>query len=59
MPPADEFDTIIQAVHAGYPAPEATPAPRRHRLLLFAAGTGLWLVDGMLLYLFVWLLLHG
>jgi hypothetical protein len=59
MPPADEFDTIIQRAIDLPAAPAATPAPRRHRLLLFAAGTGLWLVDGMLLYLFVWLLLHG
>jgi hypothetical protein len=60
MPPSDEFDTIIQAVNAGYPAPGAGPVkPSSHPVLWFAAGTGLWVVDGILLYLFLWLLLHG
>ena len=61
MPP-DEFDTIIQNVIA---APEATrlmkhaPAPARHPVLWFAAGLILWQANGLLLYLFLWLLIHG
>jgi len=59
MPSADEFDTIIQNVKAGYPEPEADPVKRPHPVLWFAVGAALWVVDGILLYLLVWLLRHG
>jgi hypothetical protein len=67
MPP-DELDTLIQSWMA---TPEATrllkpvPAPggqrvqQPHPVLWFAAGLVLWQVNGILLYLFLWLLLHG
>ena len=62
MPPSDEFDTLIQALHV---APEATrlmkhaPAPPHHPVLWFAVGCGLFLLNAILLYVFVWLLRHG
>jgi hypothetical protein len=67
MPP-DEFDidTIIQDIIA---APEATrlmkhaPARKRGRqpepVIRFARGTFWWLANAILLYLFLWLLIHG
>jgi hypothetical protein len=71
MPP-DELDTLIQSWMA---APEATrllkpvpaPGPQRvqarvqqpHRVVWFAAGLVLWQLNGILLYLFLWLLLHS
>jgi len=63
--PSDEFDTIIQDVLS---APEATrllkparvrPRVRSHPVVWFAAGLVLWQLNGILLYLFLWLLLHG
>jgi len=68
MPSPDQFDTIIQNV---LDAPEATrllkPVPARarqrvqqsHPVVWFAAGLVLWQLNGILLYLFLWLLLHG
>jgi hypothetical protein len=68
MLPDDKLDTLIQSWKA---APEATrlmqPVPARaqpraqqpHPLLWFAVGLALWQVNGILLYLFAWLLLHG
>jgi hypothetical protein len=67
MPSPDQFDTIIEAVNGGY-GREATrllkPVPARARLRVhpvvwFAAGLVLWQLNGILLYLFLWLLLHG
>jgi hypothetical protein len=57
MPPGDNFDTIIQHVSGGYPEPEAGPVRPDHRVLRFLAGTGLFLLDAILLKLFV-LVLH-
>ena len=65
MPSADEFDTIIQAVRDGWPPsmpPSVVgggPVKPSHPVLWFAAGAALWVVDGILLYLFLWLLRHG
>jgi hypothetical protein len=63
MPP-DEFDTLlIRDITAGYPGPGASPVARHHRpghpVLWFALGCGVWLVDAILLWLFVWFLRHG
>jgi hypothetical protein len=58
MPP-DESGTLIQSAVAGYPGPEATPARPPHQVLWFAAGLGLWLVDAILAWAFVWFLRHG
>jgi hypothetical protein len=68
MPP-DELDTLIQSWMA---APEATrllpkPVPAQaqkrvqppHRVVWFAAGLVLWHLNGILLYLFLWLLIHA
>ena len=52
-----QFDRLIQDVRAGY-GREATPAPP-HQVLWFAVGTGLWVLDAMLVWLFVWFLRHG
>jgi hypothetical protein len=62
MPSADEFDTIIQAVNAGYPQPEAGPVKHRrqpHPVLAFEVGTILFLAIAILGYVLVWLLRHG
>jgi hypothetical protein len=63
MPSPDELDTLIQNGFAGYPTPGAGPAPQpsppAHRVLWFAVGMVLWQANGILLYLFLWLLLHG
>jgi len=53
-----DLDTIIQDIKTGRPTREAGPATG-HPVLWFAVGAGLWVVDGILLYLFVWLLRHG
>jgi len=55
----DRLDSIIQDIKAGYPAPEADPVKPSHPVLWFAVGAALWVVDGILLYLFLWLLRHG
>lgn len=57
----DEFATLIQSAVAGYPGPEATLQQRRqpHAVLWFAGGLGLFLVDAILAWLFVWFLRHG
>ena len=55
----DQFDTIIQDVLNGHPAPGGDPVKPSHPVLWFAAGAALWVVDGILLYLFLWLLRHG
>ena len=59
--PGDEFDldTIIQDIIAGPSALEADPVKPSHPVLWFAVGAALWVVDGILLYLFLWLLRHG
>ena len=55
-----QFDRLIQDVRAGY-GREATLHHRAqpHAVLWFALGLGLWLVDAILLYAFVWFLRHG
>ena len=59
MPSADDFDTIIQRVTDGYPEQGGGPVKPSHPVLWFAVGAALWVVDGILLYLFLWLLRHG
>ena len=63
MPP-DELDTVIQDIIDGYPGLVATPVARHqrpagHPVLWFAAGTGLFLFDAILVWLLVWFLRHG
>ena len=58
MPQDDQLDTIIQDIIGGYGL-QATPARPTHQLLWFALGLGLFLVDAILAYAFLWFLRHG
>ena len=60
MPQNDQFDTIINGIAGapvieGYLAPEARP----HRVLWFAVGLGLFLMDAILFWLLLWFWRHG
>ena len=58
----DEFATIIQTAIGPEGDPVARhqrPAAQAHQVLWFALGLGVFLADGILLYLLAWFLRHG
>jgi hypothetical protein len=62
--PDDDFTEWVTRVVDAYPTPEAGPVkPSRPRqpepVIQFARGTFWWLANLILLYVLLWLLLHG